>query len=87
MSEWQPIETAPRDGSRFLGFQIIGPMNELGENDEILRRGIYEADQVVAYWLFGQFVSYPFNGGIPQNVRFTHWMPLPPPPMEKTNAD
>jgi hypothetical protein len=71
MSEWQPIETAPKDGTRILlGYYYF--QDEGG------------GSQLVAFWhqthrmwcsTYQLFVDdSPFAP--------THWMPLPPPPKE-----
>ena len=80
--EWQPIETAPRDGTHFLAFEVIGPMDEEDEGGRIIRRGFYERQCVVAYHCFGSVVPYPWNGSFVRNRSFTHWQPLPPPPQD-----
>lgn len=64
MSDWQPIETAPRNGEEILvafgGFDSVCPLvmawNELYEEWEIPACGICVQDKP------------------------THWMPLPEPP-------
>ncbi len=78
MSEWQPISTAPRDGTpvllggRWLPFETL-PGGEWCS--------------VVA--LYGSMSSYAEDAGdwfagVEQvaswNVAWTHWMPLPDPP-------
>ncbi len=67
LEQWQPIETAPRDGSRFLVWEKhygirIGRCKERADHDD---------------WL-----SYmdAFNGSSKGGPRATHWMPLPTPP-------
>jgi hypothetical protein len=64
MSEWQPIETAPRDGTRILVSDADGFM-------------------IVAFWFADGWDDGDFRSGLtwPQ-----YWMPLPPPPMEQSNA-
>lgn len=81
---WQPIKTAPKDGSHFLAFEVIGPMNEEDEDGFVIARGKYQMLQVVAYYIdiFQTFVPYPWNGGLSSNSQFTHWMPLPDAPKE-----
>lgn len=84
MSGWRDISTAPKDGTRFLAYEVIGPMDEEDEDGFVIARGKYERGQVVAYYLDfgfgGGVVPYPWNGGLSQNIKYTHWMPLPPPP-------
>ena len=84
MEKWQPIETAPRDGTHFLAV-CVDLVDEYDERNRILERGKREEYLCVAYhidWLGGT-VQFPFNGGIVQNRRFTHWMPLPAPPKQE----
>jgi hypothetical protein len=68
MSGWQPIETAPKDGTTIL---VCGHACE----------GYYVAD---VKWVFGEWClfdpcddthSYP-------SYDHTHWMPLPAPPCD-----
>ena len=71
MTEWQPIETAPRDGTFVL---LFGPDGidmgkyepwaaDYGSGWERFRTAEYDND--------GVMITHP-----------THWMPLPPPPKE-----
>ena len=67
MEQWQPIETAPRDGSKFLVWEEyygirIGRCKERADHDD---------------WL-----SYmdAFGGSSKGGSRATHWMPLLAPP-------
>lgn len=71
---WRPIETAPRDGTRFLAAGIS-------------TRG--EADVGVAYYLNNAHTARPwagfrFEGGgnRPAMHPPTHWRPLPTPPQQ-----
>lgn len=60
MSEWQPISTAPKDGSCFLGVEAF-PRGHGG--------GIYS----VCVFYNGRFESA--DDGTPRND-LTHWQPL-----------
>jgi len=65
MGQWQPIETAPKDGTPILIFT---------------ERGQYVADWAefeIEYWHVhdGKFEPRPVRGPAP-----THWIPLPDPP-------
>lgn len=68
---WQPIETAPRDGTRVLaiwgkhGTQIIYWYSWEERPEYLVKAG--------ACWK-------PENQRCPINATPTHWMPLPPPP-------
>ena len=86
--EWQPIETAPRDGTHILvakfdngmGFGHSGPLNEHGFRD-------IQPWQDVAHWFDDGFYSSVY--GVDQAEPFidcTHWMPLPTPPKEAKGA-
>lgn len=78
---WQPIRTCPKDGSRFLAYATC--VADEFDEEGMIRKGAVERYSVVAYWLFGAVVSFPFSGGIPLNVQYTDWMPLPLPPPER----
>lgn len=72
MSEWQPIETAPRDGSDILLWLAASndPADPIGE-------------MVVGYWLaYARAFSFAvdINGKHIVAGSPTHWMPLPKPP-------
>lgn len=72
MSEWMPISTAPKDGTRILCFAPdLGGINYYG----VARWAERDPDfpNTVAGWF------WPFA------IRPTHWMPLPPPP--RTQSD
>lgn len=68
MSEWQPIETAPKDGRKFLACWH-------GKNQKTGDQYKYEPECMAwdgdFYWVV--------DGGQP-SVSPTHWMPLPEPP-------
>ena len=67
MSEWQPIETAPKDGSRFLAFHD-------GHVDFWHWQDFKDGGKAPVGWRNFVYV-YPDGGNIP-----SHWMPLPEPP-------
>ena len=83
MSEqWQPIETAPKDGTHILAYDpegIHGPVYAVvhwyvhkGEKyTESETEGLYRREQYEVPWWDGAAYT-PF--------RATHWMPLPPAP-------
>ena len=74
MAEWQPIETAPKDGRSLLLYSpsYNGPAGPIWVgnwvNDDV------EHAFECMWGVFG--VDYPA----------THWMPLPDPPTAKTDA-
>ena len=68
--EWQPIETAPKDGTSVLGFDGIGIAIMEWWEPEPEEDGESRYPSWVSYSNTGQeFLSAP-----------THWMPLPAPP-------
>lgn len=71
MSVWQPIETAPKDGTAVL---LYIPA----------RRGYFARQDVVpAFWSgWGGGVWENSTSGGKVNDTPSHWMPLPPEPAE-----
>lgn len=72
MSEWQPIETAPKDGP-FTEILVYSTKHE-----------IYEIIGWVRYdngscWLNGSEIEMDAS-------HFTHWMPLPKPPKDEQST-
>lgn len=65
MTTWQPINTAPRDGTRILA--TWAHTWRTGPHIEVLETG------EEGYWF------YTFDGDAPVEEP-THWMPLPPDP-------
>lgn len=72
MSEWQPIETAPKDGTRVLAYwpDCYGNGSACAVESWFGPWGKGNADQT---W------QSPFEWADGHNDP-THWMPLPPPP-------
>lgn len=71
MNEWQPIETAPKDGTRILAFY---PKEE--ENYKILSVAL-----IYRKWRLCPDGGYDFEFEIVGDP--THWMPLPNPPKQE----
>lgn len=76
--QWQPIETAPKDGTRFLVYARIEPAD---------RRFLPNHFYAVAWFESGgqrhkPFLKADFGAGHygPKLDEITHWMPLPEPP-------
>lgn len=64
--DWQPIETAPKDGSKVIlawgGKSVVGSYLD-------------NSKKRFAWQGWTPMCNQPFPQGAP-----THWMPLPPPP-------
>lgn len=81
MSEWQPIETAPKDGTWFLtcraGEEHKQFMYEIGCYDPYMLPEYIEVDG----GLFRKEMKPGYEWtGFNNFHRATHWMPLPEPP-------
>lgn len=77
MSGWQPIETAPKDGSYILAIVQESDDRHMGRQAGRMFCIRYESFGE----RFGGWAVYPGYGGALDNA-FSHWMPLPPPPEE-----
>jgi hypothetical protein len=75
--EWQPIETAPKDGT------IIWLWGTC-ESSPQARPHVGCEDMETGFWVPHGWYS---NNGNYWIVEPTYWQPLPEPPKEKTNAD
>jgi len=80
--EWQPIETAPKDGTNFFCWVSA---EQYGETDEG-QQYIVDVSQV-DFCMWMDFPEAPDGGWfepacgqIADRQAVTHWMPLPPPP-------
>lgn len=69
--EWQPIETAPKDGPLLL-YGLMGPTEMLRFNGPIVTSGYYW-DSIDGWYSTASTWVGPF-------VEPSHWMPLPEPP-------
>jgi hypothetical protein len=77
--EWQPIETAPRDGSKFLAYR---PLAE-NSSDPVMKVvcGLPNDGGCWAKTVPPGYDDTNFTDG---SCKATHWMPLPPPPITHT---
>lgn len=76
MSEWQPIETAPRDGTPFLAWDA-GDTFQAGC---VCFAEFWDADDEGNEAEF--VIISNANGECNEPPEFTHWMPLPNPPVQ-----
>ena len=74
MGEWQPIETAPKDGETVI----------LGAPDFVTTGFYHDGSACYGHRGGAGFFdeSDRFDLLTARNVHPTHWMPLPPPPGE-----
>lgn len=81
MSEWQPIETAPRDGTEVLVGKdiatvwIVRNARWVNANDWVPP----ENDEVDGWWAYRNSVTQELLEGI---FEPTHWIPMPQPPAD-----
>lgn len=68
MTEWQPIETAPKDGTKVLLWEA-GHAPYVGSRD----------DQDDEWWTDEDWANDAARC-FPPRCNPSHWMPLPPPP-------
>ncbi len=81
MSNWQPIETAPKDGAWVLVYGR-GPDDEAkGERRTAVAQFTNYLNGITREEFWWQFAWYDggYYGGFDEP---THWMPLPAPPTE-----
>lgn len=75
---WQPIATAPKDGTRVLCYQPAGQWKTSGKRT-------HGEEIVVAYWF------QPSRPGVEgmwvPSLRPTHWMPLPAAPQPEKEEE
>ena len=77
MFEWRPIETAPKDGSVFL----VTDGNDYALLTYDMTPGCLPDWSYVAAGDVVWHISYGEKDAL--NMRATHWMPLPNPPVTR----
>lgn len=98
MSEWQPIESAPKDGTKILlaRFGYVSDTTGLDEGSEEWSRRIWDQSHRVycLWWAIGGWWSAKWNnwndGTEPAGLAGpTHWMPVetPDPPPQDALSD
>ena len=72
--EWQPISTAPKDGSTILVFGVP-------EKHPSLESGFTGPVQVTAHWdMIDEAFCITGGDWLGPFIKPTHWMPTPPAP-------
>ena len=73
MTNWQPIDSAPKDGTDLL----VAITHSLGADEwEAIQWVDWQTDDT-KWPIYQRRIDIPFPP--------THWMPLPPPPQEPTH--
>ena len=72
--KWQPIETAPRDGTLILAMAIYNDV-VLARTAKWVKTGVSKYNPEGGYW------TCPNQKSV--IGEFTHWMPLPEPPEDE----
>ncbi len=75
--DWQPIETAPRDGTFILA--IVAPNDSRHLGHQSGRAFVIRHEGVTVSGFDRGWAVYPGFGGA-SDCDFSHWIPLPPPP-------
>ena len=73
VTDWQPIDTAPRDGTQVL---LYVPQDTDDEMPSFIAQGWYESGIFDRRW-------YEAAGECVCDPQPTHWMPLPAPPEQQ----
>jgi len=81
MTDWQPIEIAPKDGTKIIlwGYwagEIYGPRDE----PKFLGVGHIRSDDTLDYEDEGYLWTMDMNECYGRWAKPSHWMPLPEPP-------
>ena len=76
--EWQPIETAPKDGTEIIGWngKIVTAIAYLSDEDDDGHSGWCQSGYTDGGML------YYLHNALSDEGQPTHWMPLPHPPTE-----
>lgn len=86
MTAWQPIETAPRDGTAILVMQDIWPGTPSGRAEECNGHNTYVAMWWESSGRQGAWFCYMDKIAEPCcPIDPTHWMALPAPPSSPPN--
>ena len=80
---WQPIESAPRDGTTFVAARFVDDGHDPDYEVGCYRPLTWDRYEPADGGLFQKFTDTVHEwGGFNNFHRMTHWMPLPPPPQE-----
>ena len=84
MADWQPIETAPRDGTKIIGAYFTGERERRGDIAAVWWQPEFEAF-ISSCRMMTMAKGYTINGKqselhSPEIESVSHWIPLPEPP-------
>lgn len=81
MSEWRPIETAPKDGTAVL---VFSPYEDRTDPTNVVvakyKEAFSKTPNVGGWWEYCEKLISDVQGEVEPPP--THWMPLPEPPKE-----
>ena len=81
--EWQPIETAPKDGTLVLVYNTLnnGTITSINGKIAVARYGHPHDGLEESLWEYGTYYSEDSKDNQGSYlISATHWMPLPQPP-------
>lgn len=78
MTDWQPIDTAPRDGTRVLTW------HSMGSGGAVVNNPSHHAYGQNGWCVIQSTLDELWPSEILETGSVTHWMPLPPPPKDTT---
>lgn len=77
MSDWQPIETAPRDGSNILVYLPTWGRIYIGSWNEVITMTFGKVTNESLFW---HYQGGPMHLSFSERPQPSHWLPLPSPP-------
>lgn len=95
---WQPIETAPKDGTEILLFRAAGIYEGRPADARVTSGAWVEWTETAGEYhgttgeYLGQSIQdagaswCSWDGGFTEDAPPTHWMPLPPPPTSESGS-
>ena len=83
MTQWQPIETAPRDGTRIILAKIIPADEDREAGVWWVCGGRWQTEHILSGTGGKIRRQAQWTDGVDNLGEPTHWMPLPEPPTEE----
>jgi hypothetical protein len=79
-NEWQPIETAPKDGTEILAYEKCDYLYSNGEIKPFERIKIVRWNEVMQFNNPEDEYDWMTGSSFDEQINPTHWIPLPKPP-------